>query len=310
MQTRSSYSFGAGALLLAVICWGMAPVATRYLLSHLTPLQLILVRFTISSLLLLPTLLQLRNQHWSRRDIGLAILCGLLNSIGYNLIVAFGLNFIPASLAGILIATEPIWILLLSMRLTHERPHWSVWLGLALAAIGIGVGALMGDTTGISFTTTQLLGAGLTLLAAFMWSAYTILVRPLTTKYGARNCTGLTTLIGTLPLLVFYTPQLASHLLLFNAFGWLALLLLTVGSTVIATILWNYGVASMPGSQAGLFLYLVPLVSVAGGSLFLHEAITSGLLLSGVLILLGVCIAQTRQFRAQYTQHEPPLKRT
>lgn len=305
MQARTSYSFAAGALLLAVSCWGMAPVATRYLLDDLAPIQLILVRFVISTLLLLPILLQLRRQRWSRAEIGLAILCGLLNSIGYNLIVALGLHFIAASLAGILIATEPIWILLLSLLIVHERPHWSVLLGFALAASGIIVGALMGDTRNISFTSTQILGAGLTLLAAFMWSAYTVLIRPLTAKHGARNCTGLTTFIGTLPLLVFYTPQLATSLLHLGPYAWLALFLLTVGSTIIATILWNYGVASMPGSQASLFLYLVPLISVIGGAFFLHEAITAGVLISGALILSGVCTAQARQFMNRRPQRGP-----
>ncbi|GCE05559.1 DMT family transporter [Dictyobacter aurantiacus] len=305
MQARTPYSVAAGALLPAVSCWGMAPVATRYLLTDLTPIQIILIRFAISTILLLPPLLQLRRQRWSRVEIGLAILCGLLNSIGYNLTVAFGLHFIAASLGGILIATEPIWILLLSLLITHERPHWSIWLGFVVAAIGIGVGTLLGNTRDISLTGTQIFGAGLTLLAAFMWSAYTILIRPLTAKYGASSCTALTTFIGTLPLFVFYTPQVATNVLHLNVYGWLALCLLTVGSTVIATMLWNYGVASMPGSQAGLFLYLVPLISVIGGALFLHEVITAGVLISGVLILAGVCIAQARQFMQQRPAREP-----
>jgi drug/metabolite transporter (DMT)-like permease len=61
---------------------------------------------------------------------------------------------------------------------------------------------------------------------------------------------------------------------------------------MVATILWNYGLARMPGVQAGLFLYLVPLVSVVGGILFLHEQMNAQTIVSGLSIVAGVVLAQ------------------
>ena len=284
------------ALFLAVTCWGMAPVATKYLLSELAPLQLILVRFVLSALLCLPILFQLQGKRLTRTEIVIVIIGGLLNSIGYNLTVAYGVNLISPGLASLLIATEPVWILSFSLFIAHERPTRTILGGLLLAVIGVGIGTFMnGDTIGFTFNRQQSIGAGLTLLAACMWGLYTVIVRPLSQRRGSLTSTGLTTIVGALPMLAFFQPSLVATLIHLNNLAWLAILFLVAGSTIIATILWNYGVAAIPGAQAGLFLYLVPLVGVAGSNLFLHEPITPGIIVSGIFILAGVILAQSQQ---------------
>jgi drug/metabolite transporter (DMT)-like permease len=303
VPVQRTYTVAIVSLLLAVSCWGMAPVATKYMLSDLTPVQLILVRFALSALICLPVLFQLRSQPLTRKETGIAIICGLLNSIGYNLTVAYGIGMIPPGLASLIIATEPIWILSLSLIIARERPHWTVLGGFLFAVIGIGSGVFInGETRGITLNGQQIAGAGLTLLAAFMWGSYTVIVRPLSQKRGSLSSTGLTTIIGAIPMFAFFQPPLVTALTHLSLLAWLIIVFLVAGSTIIATLLWNHGMASIPGAQAGLFLYLVPLVGIAGSSLFLHEAITPGILLSGAFILVGVALAQSRQLFARRKQ--------
>ena len=125
-----------------------------------------------------------------------------------------------------------------------------------------------------------------------MWAGYTLAIRSLSRKYGALTCTGLATILGTLPLLTWGNSRLLSASIVLPPLAWGAFLLLAVGSTMFANILWSYGVARMPGMQAGLFLYLIPCISILGGSIFLHEIITPGTLVCGLLVLSGVIIAQ------------------
>jgi len=148
-------------------------------------------------------------------------------------------------------------------------------------------------TTSITFADEVWAGAGLTLLAAMMWAGYTLGVRSLSRRYGALTCTGMTTICGALPLCLWGSVQPSfTGTIELPLMGWAAFLLLAVGSTICANILWNYGVARMPGTQAGLFLFLIPFTSVLGGSIFLHELITPVTIVSGLLILSGVSIAQ------------------
>ncbi len=100
--------------------------------------------------------------------------------------------------------------------------------------------------------------------------------------------------IGTVPLLAFGDSRTQGILLHLSLPGWLALALLSLGSTVVATILWNYGVTRTTSARAGLFLYLVPLVSVTGGVLFLREQVGFVTFIGGGFIVAGVALAQVR----------------
>ena len=280
-----------GALLLAVLCWGMAPVATRYLLAFFTPLQLVLMRFMISSLFLLPLLAPLRTHHWKRREIAWVIFCGLTGVIGYNVPIVYGLRTVPASIGGLLIATEPIWIMLIAALTLHEKVSWPVLCGMLLSLCGV-ILFFSQESFGPTWDSALLTGALLILLAALMWSIYTVSMRVLSKELGARSATALTLIVGTLPLFAFWDNRPWPLLLHLDTPGWLAIALLTLGSTVAATILWNYGVSRVKSSQAGLFLYLVTLVSVTGGTILLHERIGLLTLLSGLLIISGVALAQ------------------
>jgi drug/metabolite transporter (DMT)-like permease len=109
------------ALFLAALCWGLAPVATRYLLSSFAPLQLVVVRFLLAMLFLLPLLLSLRHSRWTLREVAWVLFCGVAGVVEYNVPVTYGLRVLPSGIAGLLIATEPIWILLIAMLALHEK---------------------------------------------------------------------------------------------------------------------------------------------------------------------------------------------
>lgn len=279
------------ALLLSTLCWGLAPVATRYLLTSFTPLQLVLIRFIIAALFFLPLLTPLRRFHWSMKKVFWVVFCGMAGVIGYNVPVAYGLRVIPSSLAGVLIATEPIWILLIAAFVMREKITWTVVIGLLLSFLGITI--LFGQAYVDATWNRQIFtGALLILLAAFMWSIYTVSVRRLSKEVGARTATALTITVGTFPLLTWWDTHNWSLLGHLSGAAWIALVLLTVGSTVAAMILWNYGVAYTTSSQASIFLYLIPFISILGGTLFLHERTSILTLFSGLLILGGIAVAQ------------------
>ncbi len=297
ISLRKTSWLTSGALFLAALCWGLAPVATRYLLAYFAPLQLVLARFLIAIILFLPLLWPLRTHRWTVKKLAWAVFCGLTSVVGYNVTVTYGLRTIPAGVAGLLIASEPIWILLIAALVLREKISWTVLAGLLLALAGI-VLLLSQETLGAAWNLATLIGVLLVLLAALMWSIYTVAVRSLSKELGARASTALTIMIGTLPLLAFWdgtTWPLLAHL---SSVAWFALALLALGSTVVATILWNYGVARTASSQ----LYLVPLISVAGGALFLHEQVSIVTLASGLLIITGVALAQVR--RLPWRGHE------
>lgn len=280
------------ALLVAVFCWGLAPVATRYLVTRMNPLHLLILRSGVAALFFLPALLRARVGRWPAADLRRTVLCGLAGTMGYHVPVIYGTRWVPAGITGLLVATEPAWIALLSMLIVGERLAWRVWAGLVLAAVGVVAVVGWGDLDAARDPFLPA-GAGLILLGALMWAAYSVAVRPLSRAHGALASTGATTLAGTVPVLLLSDRGLLTAGAGLGPAGWGALLLLAVGSSVVATVLWNYGLARVPAARGGLFLHLIPLVSVLGGRLFLNEPVGIGTVAGGAIIVVGVALAQT-----------------
>src|SRR6516162_2271002 len=115
-MNRSALAAGLGA----VIMWGLAPVATRAAVAHLAPLPLLTLRLIAAALVLLPWAWPVFRRLRARSASRLAA-SGLLALVGYNLLVTLGLRWLPAATAGLLLATEPVWIMLLGRVFLGER---------------------------------------------------------------------------------------------------------------------------------------------------------------------------------------------
>src|SRR6202041_3544148 len=70
------------------------------------------------------------------RSAGRLLAAGVLGLVGYNLPVTLGLRWLPAATAGLLLATEPVWVLVLGRLFTGERGGVRPWLGSAGALVG------------------------------------------------------------------------------------------------------------------------------------------------------------------------------
>jgi SAM-dependent methyltransferase len=89
-----------------------------------------------------------------------------------------------------------------------------------------------------------------------------------------------------------------------------ALLYLAVAGTALGQWFWQEGVARVGAARAGLFLYLEPLATAALAIPFLGESFGPVMALGGVLVLMGVYIAQQEQEGAALTEYEPDVPYT
>jgi drug/metabolite transporter (DMT)-like permease len=277
--------------LVAVTLWGLAPVATRAAVTHLSPLPLLVIRMTLASLVLLPWAVPVFRRR--PRSAGLLLAVGCLGLIGYNLPVTVGLQWLPASTAGLLLATEPVWVMVASRMFLGERGGGAAWLGSAVALGGVGVLAGPGALTG-AHGYRALAGAGLVLAGTLAFGGYTIALRPLSQDLGAVPATAASTVMGTLPYLAFTGTLSGPRLAHLGPAVWAEIAFLALGSTAAGMLLWNRAVLSGGTARISLLLYLEPVVSVLGAVVFLGEHLTLVTILGGVLILAGV-IASSAQ---------------
>src|SRR5262249_19111924 len=107
-------------------------------------------------------------RHWRT-----SFIVGALLLLGGNGGVVLAEKYISSSLAALLVAVEPVWVVLLSwLWLRHSRPNLRVITGLALGFLGVWllISGHNGDVTGQS-ASMQFWSSISLLLATFCWAA-------------------------------------------------------------------------------------------------------------------------------------------
>ena len=125
------------------------------------------------------------------------------------------------------------------------------------------------------------------------FSAYTIVLRPLSQAYGVLAATAAATVVGAVPYLAFAGTLSAPRLTLLAPSVRGELAFLALGSTVAGMVLWNRAVLTLGSTRAGLLLYLEPAVGVLGAVALLGEHVTLATIAGALLILAGVATAST-----------------
>jgi drug/metabolite transporter (DMT)-like permease len=279
------------ATLGAVSLWGFSPIGTRLLVgtadAALPVMPLLGLRYGAAALMLAPFLFR-RKHFWTRQDWWRALWCGLSGITGYNLLATFGQRTVTAGMTGLLDAAEPLLILLFSAIAARRLPSRRVMMAACGGVFGVGLlasgaGPAEGDFKGIVLV---LLGAG-------SWSLYCVMVPRLIIRRGTMSVSAITMLLGAAPMAALGASGMPATIHALTGPEALVLAALIFGSSTLAMVFWNIGNAAIGAVQAGWFLYMIPLVSVGGGALFLHETVTAPELAGGLVILLAVIAAQT-----------------
>lgn len=222
--------------LVAVCMWGLAPVATRALVTQIAPLPLLLLRLALAAIVLAPWCGPVLG-HLSRVPLTRLVAAGLLGMVGYNLPVTVALQWIPASTSGLVLASEPIWILALGRLFLGEAvPRRSWAAAVALCGIAIIAGP---DAFAVRGGLRDLAGVALVLVGAVSFAAYTLILRPLARTYGALPATASSTVVGAVPYLAFAGTLSAHRLGRLPSAAWGELGFLALGSTAAGLLLWS-----------------------------------------------------------------------
>jgi drug/metabolite transporter (DMT)-like permease len=163
---------------------------------------------------------------------------------------------------------------------TGERPHWSQWIGLALALGGLIYLVLPG------LRAPSLSGSALMAVAGIMWGVYSLRGR------GAVNPLQLnmSNFVRALPLAVVVSLLARGHMYVSSSGLFLALASGAITSG-LGYVLWYTALRNLTATRAAIVQLMVPILASAGGVAFLGEAISFRLVLSAVVVLGGIALA-------------------
>ena len=182
---------------------------------------------------------------------------------------------------GALILFGCVQLTMMSVALwSGERPHPLQWLGLATALGGLVYLVLPG------IEAPSFMGAALMAVAGFSWGVYSLRGR------SAANPLAQTTsnFVRSIPFVVA-----VSFLTLRSFHIERQGVVLAIASGALASglgyVVWYEALRGLTSTRAAVVQLLVPILAAVGGVWFLAEAVSSRLVLSGVLVLGGIGLA-------------------
>jgi len=276
-------------LFLLSILWGLAFVAIKVADSELSPVNLAILRWLISSVAYAVVLLLIGRSKTSfeRRDLPRLLLISFANVPMYHLALNYAETTVSSGLAGLLISLGPVFITALSAYLLKDKISLNIILALLLAVSGAAILAL-GNLQG---TSSGLLGPGEVVVSAVAYAIFTVLAKPLVKKYGALHVAIYAGLTGTVMLLPLVSQSLIQQTEALSLNGWFSVLYLALLSTVLGYSIFYTLVSRGALSRLSIQLYLIPIVSVIGGILILQESLSISMIAGGGIMLLAIGLA-------------------
>jgi drug/metabolite transporter (DMT)-like permease len=275
-------------LLLAVIgIWAANYPLTKYGIAGLDILVFNAIRFVVAALVIAAIFVFRPDGRPVARSDWLPLLrTGVIASVFYQVAFIVGLSFTTAGNSAILLATAPLWTVVLHARLHKEPISQQVWRGMALSLIGV-VLIVVGSGKKIEVGGTALAGDLICLGAAFLWAVNTNMQKPLLTRYSPVQVSLIIVAVGAVGLSAIAVPSAVT--MSWREVHWTyyaAAVASGAASIGVANVFWSYGVKRLGPSRTGNFGNLTPVMAFVFSYLTLHEEI-GVLQIAGAAITLG-----------------------
>jgi drug/metabolite transporter (DMT)-like permease len=284
------------------LIWGSTYLAIRYAVETLPPFLMGGMRFAVAGFILW---LIVRWQRAPRPNFAQwrsAAVAGTLMLAGGNGLVCWAEQWVPSSIAALIVGTVPLWMVLLEWLLHRgKRPTLAVVIGLAVGFAGVALLAANGGTGGDQAMSSAVRwGAGALLLACVFWSLGSLHSRRASQGQSMLQASAMQMLGGGAAMLIiaavigelnhFDLASISSR----SAFSFAYLVL--AGSLIgYTSYIWLLRVASP--TAVSTYAYVNPIVAVALGWWLGNETITSRMLLAGAMVV-GAVALMTRRTRA------------
>ena len=281
-------------LLLAAanLLWSGNWVAGRALRGAYDPFTLNFGRWAVATLALAPFALpQLRGQ-WPviRRSFGLLLLLAFAGVALFQGLVYLGLRTTTAVNGLLINSSMPLFMILCSLALEHERPTARQIAGMLVSLAGIAAIVSHGEPASLLHLEVRP-GDGWILLAMPIWGVYSVLLRRRPAALGGVPFLFVLCVLGVLLLV----PALALEALRSpprppTPAQAAAIVYMGVGASVIAFLCWNQGVSVVGANAAGFTIHLLPAfgtllaIALLGESFGVYHAVGIATILAGVVL--------------------------
>lgn len=276
--------------------WGSTYLGIRVAIDSIPPLLMAGARFLCAGLILYGWM-RMRGAprpqfiHWRN-----ATIIGALLLLVGNGGLTWAQLTVPSNIAALIIASTPLWIIVFDwLRRGGCRPHPSVFAGLILGFLGVGLIITSKDSLG--HNVAEPLGAIVLLVAALCWAAGSVFSRHAAQSTSALLAVAMQMIAGG--ALLFLAGFIAGEhhgfeVRAVTAASRAAFLYLLVCGSLIGYTAYAWLLQVSTPARVSTYAFVNPLIAVVLGRVFLHETLPKSVLVAGALIIAAVILITRR----------------
>jgi drug/metabolite transporter (DMT)-like permease len=287
LSTRSSRLIAVSECVVFSLIAGSTLVLAKMALAYLGPLTMTALRYFLAFVLLFPSMLY--HNRLSNLSLFLWLrffLIGLSLYVVGNGGLYWGLRYVQATTASLLLSFIPLLVLIAGILWLNEIPTRMQVVGVAVAVIGgilfFSPGRNIGAPLGIALVAISLIGN----------AAFGILGREIAREQKVDTLTLTTIPLAFGSILLIPIALIIEGVPQFSVTGWGILLVLALVNTVCAYILYNHALKVLPAFELSAILNLTPLVTAIWAWLFLRERLGLAQISGMVMVIVGVLVVQ------------------
>jgi drug/metabolite transporter (DMT)-like permease len=288
-------------LMLLSLLWGSSFFFYKVLVAALPPVTVVLGRVGIAAIAMNLWLLATRQSVPMSHGLWLRfLLLGFLNNVLPFILIAWGETRITSGMASILNATTPIFMVAVAHWGTEdEKLSWSksagIVLGIAGVAVLVGPDVFGGDSS--VWGELAVVAASCTYAFGGLYSRRFKDLPPLVAATG--QISGGAVILLPLSLLLDHPWRLPMP----DMGAWASLLAIALVNTALAYFVYYRMLANAGVTYISLVTFLIPVIALLLGTIFLGESVATQALAGMAVIALGLAAIDGRIFRRPSIHH-------
>ena len=280
----------------ASVCWGINGGLLKVLSAQLPIPVLNTSRLVFAALMLLGIVAVTRNKSnpWPKLEPRVWLQVALVGFVGtsiYQLMYATGIHLTGAGMSSLTSSTNPVWVGLLSAMLGERltrRQGFGVFLSM-LGVIALSLKSFDPANHMNPMGVLMLIGANIA------WAVYTVAAKPLFKHLAALEFTAFSLTLGCLPYVLWNASSLfAPALQSVRLETWALVALSALIAQVLGFLGWFNAARILGANRVSVFANLMPIVGVTVGVMLLSEPFGWLDVVSAVVILAGVYLANSK----------------
>lgn len=286
-------------LILLALFWGSAFMLVKISLDSITPLTIVASRLSIGAIVL--TVITLKMGARLPRDLSLWCQCAFIGVTGTMipfLLLNWSIQYVHSSLAAICMSLSPLFTITLAHYMTHDEKFSTNKLtGIIFGIAGV-ASLFYGTMTSVDSAPIIFLALSGLVATAFFYALGGILIKKLKNKDPLSTASAMliSAALFIIPFaLVFEKPWTLTP----TAPAIYSLLVLGIFGTGIAALVLFHLTHLAGATFVSYSTYLIPLVGMTAGYIWLDEPLKATYIVSVSFILAGIYLAEKRPKRTK-----------